>query len=64
MSIQISSAAEEQSVVADEISQNVVKINFMTEQISTGAKQTSIAGGDLTRLASDIQGMVAKFKVQ
>ncbi len=64
MSIQISSAAEEQSAVADEISQSVVQINSMTEQTSTGAKQTSIAGGDLTRLASDLQVMVAKFKVR
>ncbi|MCP4406535.1 MAG: methyl-accepting chemotaxis protein, partial [Gammaproteobacteria bacterium] len=64
MSIQISSAAEEQSAVADEISKNVVQINSMTEQTSVGAKQTSAAGGDLTRLASDLQGMVAQFKVQ
>ncbi len=64
MSIQISSAAEEQSVVSDEISRNVVQISSMTEQSSAGAKQTSVAGSDLARLASDLQGLVARFKVQ
>ncbi|MCP4994621.1 MAG: methyl-accepting chemotaxis protein, partial [Gammaproteobacteria bacterium] len=63
MSIQISSASEEQSAVADEISRNVVQINTMTEQTSAGAKQTSVASGDLTRLASDLQGLVVEFKV-
>ncbi len=64
MSIQISSAAEEQSAVADEISKSVVQINNMTEQTSVGAKQTSAAGGNLTQLASDLQGMITQFKVK
>ncbi len=63
MSTQIASAAEEQSAVTEEINRNIVQINDMTEQTATGAKQTSAAGDDLNRLASDLQGLVLQFKV-
>ncbi|MEL0584258.1 MAG: methyl-accepting chemotaxis protein [Candidatus Thiodiazotropha sp. (ex. Lucinoma kazani)] len=63
MSSQIAGAAEEQSAVAEEINKSVVQINSMTEQTSAGSKQTSIAGGNMSRLASDLQGLVDKFKV-
>ncbi|RDH86219.1 MAG: hypothetical protein DIZ78_08525 [endosymbiont of Escarpia spicata] len=63
MSAQIASASEEQSAVAEEINRNVVQINDMTEQSAAGAQQTSVASGDLARLATDLQLLVGQFKV-
>ncbi|MCW8906231.1 MAG: methyl-accepting chemotaxis protein [Sedimenticola sp.] len=63
MSTQIASAAEEQSVVAEEINRNIVQINEMTEQTAVGAKQTSAASVDQTKLAAELQEMVSSFKV-
>ncbi|MBL3598639.1 MAG: methyl-accepting chemotaxis protein [gamma proteobacterium endosymbiont of Lamellibrachia anaximandri] len=63
MSAQIASASEEQSAVAEEINRNVVQINDMTEQSALGAQQTSVASGDLARLATDLQLLVGQFKV-
>ena len=63
MSTQIASAAEEQSVVTEEINRNIVQINEMTEQTAVGAKQTSAASIDQTRLAAELQEMVSSFKV-
>jgi len=63
MSTQIASAAEEQSVVTEEINRNIVQINEMTEQTAVGAKQTSAASVDQTRLAAELQEMVSSFKV-
>ncbi len=64
MSTHIAGATKEQSAVADEVNKNIDQINSMTEQTSAGAQQTMVASGDLTRLASDLQGLVAQFKVQ
>ncbi|AKH20086.1 methyl-accepting chemotaxis protein [Sedimenticola thiotaurini] len=63
MSTQIASAAEEQSAVTEEINRNIVQINQMTEQTAVGAKQTSAASSDQTRLATELQGLVGRFKV-
>ncbi len=63
MSTQIASAAEEQSAVTEEINRNIVQINEMTEQTAVGAKQTSAANSDQTRLAAELQGLVGRFKV-
>ncbi len=63
MSTQIASAAEEQSSVSEEINRNIVSINDMSNQTAEGASQTSIASEELARMASDLQGLVAQFKV-
>ena len=63
MSTQIASAAEEQSATSEEINRNITSISDMANETVTGAQQTSTASSELARLANDLQGMVAQFKV-
>jgi len=62
MNTQISSAAEEQTIVAEEINNNVVKISSIAESSSSNAAQTQGASEELTRLSVDLQGLVSQFK--
>jgi methyl-accepting chemotaxis protein len=63
MSVQIASAAEQQASVTSEISENVLRINDMGEGTARASEDTKQASIELTRLASDLQQMVAQFKV-
>ncbi len=63
MNTQISDAASQQGEVAEEINKNIFNITQIADQTAEGAQQLSSAGGDLARLASDLQGMVGQFKV-
>lgn len=63
MNLQIASAAEEQSSVSEEINRSIVSINDLSHQNSDGANQTTIASSDLTVLASNLQGMVERFRI-
>ncbi len=63
MTTQIASAAEEQAVVAEEVNRNITSISSMAEQTSTGTISTKEASDDLACLASELQGLVATFKV-
>ncbi|MFQ5487029.1 MAG: methyl-accepting chemotaxis protein [Gammaproteobacteria bacterium] len=63
MSMQIASAAEEQSATSEEINRNITSINEMANETSTSAQQTTSASEDLARLATDLQGIVSQFKV-
>ena len=63
MTVQIASAAEEQTAVAEEINSNIIRINGIAEQTSVGARETSSASSDLARLASELNSLVAQFKV-
>jgi len=63
MSAQIASASEEQGSVAEEISRNVISINYKAEQTALGAQQTAGASNDLSRLSSQLQKLVSQFKV-
>ncbi|WP_414058521.1 methyl-accepting chemotaxis protein [Pseudomonas sp. HR96] len=59
----IASAAEEQAQVAREVDRNLVNIRDLSTQTAAGAHQTSAASSELSRLAVDLNGMVAKFRV-
>jgi methyl-accepting chemotaxis protein len=63
MSTQIASAAEEQGSVAEEINRNIVKINDMSNQTADGASETATASQNLAHMATELQGLVAKFTV-
>lgn len=64
MNTQIASAAEQQSVVTDEMNRNVVNINQIAEQSAVGSTQTISASEELARLASELQNMIGEFKVK
>ncbi|WP_296186500.1 methyl-accepting chemotaxis protein [Pseudomonas sp. UBA1879] len=59
----IASAAEEQAQVAREVDRNLVNIRDLSTQSATGAGQTSAASNELSRLAVDLNGMVARFRL-
>lgn len=63
MNTSIASAAEEQSMVAEEINRNVTNINDVTLQVSDGTEQTRDSSGNLARLAELLQSQVGHFKV-
>jgi methyl-accepting chemotaxis protein len=59
----IASASEEQAAVAREVDRNLMNIRDLAMQTSAGANQTSAASQELSRLAVDLNSMVAKFSV-
>ena len=62
MNVQIASAAEQQSAVSDEISQNVVTINQVADRVTEAAGQTAQASSQLAHLAAGLQSLVGQFK--
>ena len=62
MNVQIASAAEQQSAVSDEISQNVVNINQVADRVTESASQTAQASSQLAHLAAGLQTLVGQFK--
>lgn len=63
MNIQIATAAEQQSFVAEEINRNIVNISQSADATAQGAKQTANAGDELAKLALKLQALVGQFKV-
>ncbi len=61
MSVQIASAAEEQSSVSEEINRNVVVISEMSTQVASGADETSSASAELARMAAELQAAVDQY---
>jgi len=62
MNIQIATASEEQSAVAEEINQNVVNISHVAESNADASNQLSSSSQDLAQLASELQNLVSQFK--
>jgi len=61
--IVIASASEEQAAVAREVDRNLMNIRDLALQSSAGANQTSAASQELSRLAVDLNTLVARFSV-
>ncbi|MCK9817173.1 methyl-accepting chemotaxis protein [Pseudomonas sp. MAFF 302046] len=59
----IASASEQQAAVAREVDRNLMNIRDLALQTSAGANQTSAASHELSRLAVDLNSMVARFSV-
>ncbi|AOW77693.1 chemotaxis protein [Colwellia sp. PAMC 20917] len=62
-STQIAAAAEEQSVVAHEISVNLESIVAIAEQTTAGAQQTAQSSNEVAKLAEELQQSVQEFKL-
>jgi methyl-accepting chemotaxis protein len=60
---QIATAAEQQSQVAEEINQNVVRIVDAAQRSDTGVTQTNEASQELARLGEHLRELVGQFKV-
>ena len=63
MSAQISSAANEQSSVAEDINRGIVNISQVAEHTAEGARESSVAVETLSNLATQLQEAASKFKV-
>lgn len=59
----IASASEEQAQVSREVDRNLVNIRDLATQSAAGANQTSAASHELSRLAVDLNAMVARFVI-
>lgn len=64
MNIQIATAAEEQSVVAEEINRNITAISTIADTTSSGATQTAQSSEELVRLSVELRRLVDQFKLQ
>ncbi|MNF30778.1 Methyl-accepting chemotaxis protein PctC [compost metagenome] len=63
MNLQIASAAEEQSAVAEEINNNVATIRDVTESLSGQANESARVSQALNNLANQQQGLMDQFRV-
>ncbi|MFI7856922.1 MULTISPECIES: methyl-accepting chemotaxis protein [Pseudomonas] len=63
MNLQIASAAEEQSAVAEEVNRNVAGIRDVTESLSGQADESARISQDLNRLANQQQALMEQFRV-
>lgn len=63
MSAQISSAANEQSSVAEDINRGIVNISQVAEHTADGARATSDAVKELSSISTQLQEAAVKFKV-
>jgi methyl-accepting chemotaxis protein len=62
MNAQIATAMEEQNSVAENINQNIVTISQVSDQTAEGSQQTAKASDNLSRLAVELQTLLAQFK--
>lgn len=60
---QIATAAEQQTSVAEEISQNITRIRDVTDQSAASANQTASSSNELARLGSELQSLVSRFRL-
>ncbi|MGS0729063.1 methyl-accepting chemotaxis protein, partial [Shewanella sp. 0m-11] len=60
---QIATASEEQSLVTEEISRNIINISDISDQTAAGAEQTQAATHELAQLAESMQQEIAYYRV-
>ncbi len=63
MTMQIASAAEQQSATADEINKNITIIHQISEETEESANLTSRASTDLSGLTNHLYALVKQFKI-
>ena len=60
---QIATAMEEQRAVTEEINRNISAIASNAQASVDGAQQTATASGDITRMASELNVLISKFRL-
>ncbi len=63
MNIQIATAAEEQSTVAEEMNRNIVQISTESESALKNTLETSTAAEQVGSLSANLQEAISRFKV-
>lgn len=63
MNAQIASASIQQSVVAEDVAQNITRIHSSTVQSATGSREVATASQELAQLADRLTQKVAFFSV-
>ncbi|MGB1262439.1 MAG: methyl-accepting chemotaxis protein [Cognaticolwellia sp.] len=64
MNIQIASASEQQSSVAETINENVVNVKQIAEENAAASEQTRGSSTEIARLAEELNNLVSQFKVK
>ena len=62
MNLQIATASEEQSHVAEEINRNIVNISQVAEENALSSERLARSSDDLARLDSELESLVSQFK--
>ncbi|WP_339488101.1 methyl-accepting chemotaxis protein [Pseudomonas sp. EL_65y_Pfl2_R95] len=62
MNHQIAAAAEEQSSVAENISESITRVRDIGEQSASASEQTAASSAELARLGVELQGLVKRFR--
>jgi methyl-accepting chemotaxis protein len=60
---QVADASEEQSTAAEKISKSIEGINNVTQESAAGIQQVAKASEDLSRLTTNLQELIARFKL-
>lgn len=63
MSVQVATAAEQQGCVSEEINRNVTLVSNLSSENMLGTQDVSTASTELSELATELDGVVKKFKV-
>ncbi len=63
MSTQVATASEEQSAIAEEVSQNIDSINSFSQSSAAGIQQIAKASEDLNKLTVNLQNIISKFQI-
>ncbi len=63
MNMQIATAAEQQSAVAEEINRSVLNVRDIADQSASAAEETAASTIELARLGNELQTQVSRFRV-
>ncbi|MDR6713796.1 methyl-accepting chemotaxis protein [Pseudomonas hunanensis] len=63
MNVQIATASEQQSAVAEEINRSVLSVREVSEHTAAASEQTAASSVELARLGQHLQSLVGKFKL-
>ncbi|ASA56818.1 hypothetical protein BSQ33_14700 [Vibrio gazogenes] len=63
MNMQIASASEQQSTVAESINENIVNVRQIAEENAVASDETRQSSGEIARLAEQLNQLVTRFKI-